>query len=1327
MNHSTTTLNQSDLSGHLSKLYILALSVIAMLIITGYFLIQWALYQQNGNAHVINIAGQQRMLSESLSKTALLMEKTTDTDKRGKLLEKFTTVLDLLVRSHYGLQKGSADLGLLGINSSTVIGLYTEMQPDYQAMKTAAQHVLTSIAQNVSDSAHSAELSAFVEELVTKQADFVHKMDAIVSQYEIEALAQVNQVKQIAFVLAALILIVLLLEGWYLFRPAVRQLQETLQRLVSIERFQEQKTLLQTILDYSPSAIYVKDIQGRYILINRVVENVLKRNRKEIIGKTDEELLPKPIADQFSATDLKAIEAKSPLQFEEAFSQDDGLHRSISIKFPLYDVTGEPYAICSISTDITEHQEIKKALHESEAMCSTLLNAIPEAAFFMDSKGMILSANETAALRLGTTLDKLVGANADDLLSPALAEKLKVDENGFQNAEPIRFEEVCEGRYLDNLIYPVVIEGERALKIVLLCFDITAYKQAQFEIRTRYDDLEQRVAQHLTQLEASNQTLKAEIASRKQAEVALQESENQFRTLTEMMAAATFICHDEKILYINPAATVITGYSQAELLKMTLREIVHPDFKDKVEEFCLASQRQEQEAQYSEFKILTKLGQERWFDWIGRLIEFQGRSVILVTAFDITVRKQADLQFRQLLESTPDAMVIVNEEGRIVLVNEQTENIFDYQRTALLGQPLEILIPERFRTTHEHHKMHYFNHPNRRSMGSIGVELCALRQDGSEFPVEISLNTIETADSFLVLSAIRDITERKQAEETLRNIVEGVSPSVGSWPTFLKSLVLHLAKMLQVKHVFLALIEADTPNKLRTLFVVDDKEFIENVEYDLCDTPCEKMLQEKTLCCYPQNVQEAFPLDTGLREMGIESYFGSPLFNANHSVVGLMAIMDTKPISHQKQVESILQIFAARASAELERIQALEALQEERASLAQHVKERTAELSLANAELARAARLKDEFLANMSHELRTPLNAVLGMTEVLLEGIYGSLTQQQTKSIETIEESGRHLLSLINDILDLAKIEAGKVKLEMIPVSAEGVCQACLRFIKALAYKKRLKTSTVFDSSVIIIQADERYLKQILLNLLSNAIKFTPQGGNVKLEVRGHIKQGVVDFIVSDTGRGIAEKDMDSLFKPFVQLDGGLNRTHGGTGLGLSLVYRLTELHGGSISVSSELGKGSRFTVSLPWEENTALSATAIEPFNVELPTNRLSEAVILLVDDNPTVIETLYDYLTLKGYSLIMAHNGVQAIEKTREEKPELILMDIQMPGMDGLEAIRRIRADAEVATIPIIAITALAMPGDQERCLEAGAQGYLSKPLSFKRLVEAIEAVIK
>lgn len=268
-----------------------------------------------------------------------------------------------------------------------------------------------------------------------------------------------------------------------------------------------------------------------------------------------------------------------------------------------------------------------------------------------------------------------------------------------------------------------------------------------------------------------------------------------------------------------------------------------------------------------------------------------------------------------------------------------------------------------------------------------------------------------------------------------------------------------------------------------------------------------------------------------------------------------------------------------------ERIEALEALHHERELLAQRVKERTAELTTANAELARAARLKDEFLANMSHELRTPLNSILGMSEMLQEGIYGDLDAKQIKSVHTIEESGRHLLSLINDILDLAKIEAGKVKLDIIPVSAPNIAQASLRLIRQLAIKKRIKTVSNYDDQVNIIQADERYLKQILLNLLSNAVKFTPKAGTIKLEIQGDLENKIVNFIVSDTGIGIAHKDIEFLFKPFVQIDGGLSRAHEGTGLGLSLVYRLTKLHGGTVSVNSEIDKGSKFTVSLPWNQ----------------------------------------------------------------------------------------------------------------------------------------------
>ncbi len=410
-----------------------------------------------------------------------------------------------------------------------------------------------------------------------------------------------------------------------------------------------------------------------------------------------------------------------------------------------------------------------------------------------------------------------------------------------------------------------------------------------------------------------------------------------------------------------------------------------------------------------------------------------------------------------------------------------------------------------------------------------------------------------------------------------------------------------------------------------------------------------------------------------------------------------------------------------------ERMRAEAALREEQASLARRVEERTSELSIANAELARAARLKDEFLANMSHELRTPLNAVLGLSEALQEEVYGPLTDRQRKSLRGIEDSGRHLLTLVNDILDLAKVEAGKLELQLGPVLVAGVCQASLTMVKQMAHNKQIKVSISVDPEVDTLQADERQLKQILVNLLSNAVKFTPEGGTVGLEVVGDREQEVVRLTIWDTGIGIAQEDLKRLFQPFIQLDGGLARQYPGTGLGLSLVRRLAELHGGGVSVESESGRGSRFTVSLPWVEEATSVQDLATPLEIEArgltPVPHGSRPLILLAEDNETSISLFRDYLVNRGYRVTVARNGLEAIERAEEERPAVVLMDMQMPGMDGLAATRLLRAHASLATVPVIALTALAMPGDRERCLEAGANDYLSKPISMKQLVQAIE----
>lgn len=474
-----------------------------------------------------------------------------------------------------------------------------------------------------------------------------------------------------------------------------------------------------------------------------------------------------------------------------------------------------------------------------------------------------------------------------------------------------------------------------------------------------------------------------------------------------------------------------------------------------------------------------------------------------------------------------------------------------------------------------------------------------------------------------------------------------------------------------------------------------------------------------------------------LGEEGFVDYYGTPLI-AREEMKGVLEIYQRS--SHDSNAEWLdsLETLAGQAAIAIDNAQLFENLQHANAQLEQRVATRTEELSQMNIELGRASRAKDEFLATMSHELRTPLNSILGLSESLLEQKRGSLNDQQQKSLEIIESSGRHLLVLINDVLDLSKIEAGMLDFYPQLISVDDLCRSSLTFIKAQAVKKGITISYANETSIPQFSADPRRLKQILVNLLANAVKFTPEQGCVTLQVNADREQNRMQFSVIDTGIGITPEDLRGLFKPFVQLDGSLNRQHEGSGLGLALVQKLTDLHGGSVHVESEEGKGSRFTVNLPLLNNEAAPAEATEPASISLtpaltheqaktssvPSYKAAhDGIILLAEDNMANILTINDYLESHGYRVVIARDGLEAIEKAEEIRPNIILMDIQMPVMDGLEAMGRLRTNTLFAATPIIALTALAMPGDRERCLEAGANEYMSKPVSLKMLLKAIE----
>jgi PAS domain S-box-containing protein len=395
------------------------------------------------------------------------------------------------------------------------------------------------------------------------------------------------------------------------------------------------------------------------------------------------------------------------------------------------------------------------------------------------------------------------------------------------------------------------------------------------------------------------------------------------------------------------------------------------------------------------------------------------------------------------------------------------------------------------------------------------------------------------------------------------------------------------------------------------------------------------------------------------------------------------------------------------------------------AQLEQRVAERTQDLRIANASLTRALQAKDEFLAIMSHELRTPLTGILALAEMLITELRGPLNVHQRKYVTNIDLSGRHLLSLINDILDLSKVEAGRLELQIKVVSVSKVCQASLRMIREIADRKGLHVSYHCSDASLRVLADEIRLKQILVNLLSNAVKFTAAGGSVALMVEADDANKLMRFAVQDTGIGIAAADTERIFQPFTQLDSSLARQHEGTGLGLTLVKRLAELHGGAVSVASEgvAGKGSRFTITLPWrtaEAPSSLPVDATTPARAALPRRPV---VLLLMGDNDLDMQPLFDHLHGLGYQLATARTVAEALEQAQLTVPDIALINIHTPPNDDLEAIRRLRALSGLAKTPIIALGASATAENQMHCLEAGADDFMRQPFTPQRLAARME----
>ena len=873
--------------------------------------------------------------------------------------------------------------------------------------------------------------------------------------------------------------------------------------------------LLQAIVDNTPALVYVFDREQRTLVANQTLAQMLGQTATELLGKRRQEFMPLETAESHEANDRQVIQTGVPQQFEESATLDGKTTTFLTTKFPLHDGNGRIWGVGGISTNITERKRAEAKVKNQ----ARLLELSYDAILVWEFDGGIEFWNRSAEDLYGFSPQEALGQVSHHLLKTQHPQGLAAFTQALQRDGEWIGELVqtrCDGRIIIAESRHQIVHNEDGRVVVL----------------------------------ETNRDITEQVRARKK----LRESEARYRQLLDVSPIGVAVHVDGKIVFTNPAGARLLGAaSPEELIGRPITAIVHPDNLPAAAARIKRMLAGEEGLYPAEDRYVRLDGSVIQVEVMAVPLTFEGQAGVQVMVSDISERKRMEKElevarkmFQELFYLSPISGVLTKIPDRIIVeVNPAFEALTGHKREDVMGQsvlsfdlwadPVErnkVLVH-----LQEHGRLRDYEFQFKTKSGKVGHGLFYQETFGQD-------------DQQYTLTKVVDITESKEAElkikaseQRYRTTLDAANIGIWDWnlqtdlwyatPTYFSMLGYDLDTDGQNREVWGGRTHPDD-----VAFVIHKMETVRD------------------------NGEPGFDIELRFRHKdGTYRWLNS----IGHGIEFDDSGKTTRMLGLQIDIT--------------DRKHAQEELKLLNAELEQRVVQRTDELAVAKERAEAADRLKSAFLATMSHELRTPLNSIIGFTGILLQELPGTLNSEQAKQLGMVQGSARHLLALINDVLDISKIEAGQLEVALSPFDMRQLVEKVGQSFQAMAEKKGLQLAVLLDPEVGLFNSDLRRVEQILINLVNNAIKFTHQG---KVEIRCWIENGRLLTRVSDTGIGIKQQDIEKLFQPFHQIEIGLDRRVEGTGLGLSICHKLADLLQGEISVESEWGVGSVFTVALP-------------------------------------------------------------------------------------------------------------------------------------------------